>query len=1157
MRKILLATLFLFSFFISKSQSTGDTLVVSGFKYGSTTRDTVINFPNNNNTYEKIILKYNMRCKNALISTQAAPDQGCGEWDYSCNTYIVDSTKIENALNTNPNYVISNFSGNTFSYTSQFLYDYYNFSQTNVALNSIISENQYTVGTGNVASPNVLNTSEKSGRSQILFTAAELLSAGFTAGNIDGILLNVSNAGGVANFLKVEMQHTNASSLTSGTVALNGFTNVYNSNYTFSNGNNRLQFHTSFVWNGTSNVLIDLSFTNTNASSPIILNGNTTASSMALYANNNYALDVSSLGHVNLSANNLSNISNELTVSFWVYGNASMMPAQTSIIYGYGANPNERNLNVHLPWSDGSIYFDCGYSAGGYDRINNAASASEQGGQWNHWAFTKNTVTGNMTIYLNGNVWVSGTGKTKPISILTLILGKDKDLLKNYKGKLNEFTIWNKALSITDIQTWMNKSINASHPFYSNLIAYYKMAEGNGLTINETKNNLTSTGVNLQWTYDRGNKLTRMFSETTVRPNVVFLRGNYSVSVTTVTVKDSIQRSLSVVENYSVTSNVTVVPVTNDVVNLVSTVNLTQALPLNVYNGDTGVLTGTLPVTSSSILTIYNLNYYKRYPFYNEIMSFVTPYGKGLDLGVKGKTWYYDVTDFAPLLKGSKRLLMTLGGQNQEQMDLDFIFIIGTPPQNVLEFNQLWQGAARAGGAAIGNINNDSRFELLNVPTLSTGQSFKLRSTITGHGAQGEFQQNGGQINHYFNVNGGTNEYTWPISMECSTNPIFPQGGTWIYDRQGWCPGKSSLLKEFDLTPFVTAGTSVSMDYGCSSPPVPSGDYRYIVANQLITYGAANHSLDARVVEVLAPSDRVEYSRANPICASPVILIQNSGSTPLTSVDIDYWANTSPNKETFTWTGNLAFMDTATVVLPISNLWQYGTLPADNVFHVELKKANTSVDDYSYNNSYHSTFKVAPTITNSFTIEFKTGASAVEDTYKIIDDFGNLVGASNFTAANTIFFDGYDLFDGCYTLIVEDAGSDGLQWWANTAQGAGYVRIRDSSNTIIKTFQSDFGSRFEFSFSTRNALYLGIRKDEITSEINLYPNPSHGKFIIEGKDIENSEIKITDLLGHVLNVASQKNKNAIEFNTANLLNGMYIVFITKNNTVNTKKIIIE
>ena len=46
-----------------------------------------------------------------------------------------------------------------------------------------------------------------------------------------------------------------------------------------------------------------------------------------------------------------------------------------------------------------------------------------------------------------------------------------------------------------------------------------------------------------------------------------------------------------------------------------------------------------------------------------QIMSFVTPYGIGLDLGPEGKTWYFDLTDYAPIFKGNKRITVSGGGQ--------------------------------------------------------------------------------------------------------------------------------------------------------------------------------------------------------------------------------------------------------------------------------------------------------------------------------------------------------------------------------------------------------------------------------------------------------------------------------------------------------------
>ncbi|MBA3683213.1 MAG: T9SS type A sorting domain-containing protein [Bacteroidetes bacterium] len=1156
MKRIILLSFLFLTVLSTIAQVPGDTIVVKAFKYGSATRDTLLQFPNGTLTFEKIILKYNMRCKNALISTQTLPNQGCGEWDYSCNTYIVDSSRTENDLNLQPNYIVSNYTATTFPYVTQPVYDYYNYNQTNVVLNNIISENQYTVGAGSSSLPDFLKADERSGRSQILYTATELTSAGFTAGNIDGILLNVTNAGGGVNFFKVGIQHSSATTLNSNTVTVTGFTNVFNQNFSFVTGSNRLQFHTSFVWNGTSNVLIDLAFTNTVPNNPIVFSGSSNASIMSLYAKNNYALDLSALGHLPLNTSMLSSINNEITVAFWSYGNSSQLPTNTSLLEGYAANPNLRNLNLHLPWSDNNMYFDCGYSAGGYDRINKVATPAEQGGQWHHWAFTKNATTGNMKIYLDGLLWSSGTGKTKPISILTLILGKDALLSNNlnYKGKINEFTIWDKELALNDIQSWMNKPIGATHPFYTNLVAYYKMNEGTGLLINDTKNSLTSTGVNLQWTYDFGHNLKRTFSETNLRPNIIFVRGTYATTATTVTTKDSVAHNPNVVMQYSITSNATVTPVINDAVVLVATSNSYAATPSKIYDGDTGVLTGTVATTPTGTLVISNLNYYKRFPFYNEIMSFVTPYGKGLDLGVKGKTWYYDITDYTPILKGPKRLLMTMGGENQEQMDLDFIFIVGTPPRNVVEYKQLWQGGARYGGVLIQNITNNARFEPLTVPMHASGQAFKMRSTITGHGAQGEFQQNGGQVNHLLNINGGPYEFSWIISTECSTNPIYPQGGTWLYDRQGWCPGQTSLTKEFNLTASVTPGSTVTLDYHTSNPPVSTGDYRYIVAQQLVTYGGANHSNDAAIIDVLAPTDKVLYSRTNPMCSSPLILVRNTGSGALTSLDIEYWVNNSSVKQTHTWTGNLAFMDTIRIPLPVGTLWQTGITSTNNKFKVELKKANGVVDDYSFNNIYSSDFVVPAWVPDNFSIEFKTN-NLVHNTYTIIDDNGNIVGQSNFTDPNTVYQD-YFTLNGCYTLIVDDVNGDGLSWWANTAQGTGYVRLRDNFNNIIKTFQPDFGSRFEYSFTTNGP--LSVKENKLAVSLNLYPNPAHDKFIIDGSELEGAKVVITNVIGQtiVLPVTSKKS-DVMEFNTSSLSKGIYFVTITKDGNIATKKVVVN
>ena len=142
------------------AQSPGDTIVVETFNYTQThgwpwsglIRDTMIDFPDNPDlTFEKIIMLYNMRCKDGLVSTTTDRNKGCGEWDYSCNTYITDSSRVDSVLSFTSSHYISAFTGSTFSYVDVPLYDYYQYRQKDVQINSTNSETLNTVGSGNLS----------------------------------------------------------------------------------------------------------------------------------------------------------------------------------------------------------------------------------------------------------------------------------------------------------------------------------------------------------------------------------------------------------------------------------------------------------------------------------------------------------------------------------------------------------------------------------------------------------------------------------------------------------------------------------------------------------------------------------------------------------------------------------------------------------------------------------------------------------------------------------------------------------------------------------------------------------------------------------------------------------------------------------------------
>ncbi len=1140
MRKLILMLVAGFLLSGLQAQQPGDTIVVKAFKYGSTSRDSLIAFPSGSLTFEKIIMKYNMRCKNGLVSTQTAPDQGCGEWDYSCNTFIVDSSRIEEVPSTHPEYIITGNTGNVFRYKNTPIYDYYRFRQIPVTLQSVTTENPYQIGSGTASVS--LNTDLHSGKYQILIRASELMAAGFSAGAIQGLMLDVVN-GGSAQFFKMGIRHTSLNALSPDSLELTGLTEVYNQHVTFVTGSNRLQFHTPFMWDGVSNVMLQITFTNSVTGNPVVLAGTSTPYTSVLSASNNYSLYLGSSALVTLNTAMMGTISNQVTVSFWSYGNPDLLPANTTILYGYANTPGQRHLNMHLPWANGSVYFDCGFS-GSFDRIYKAATPSEYEGQWNHWAFTKNTTTGVMNIYLNGSLWQTGTGLTKTMSILNLLLGNNNSQDAN-------LAIWDKALSASEIKGWMRRLPDTGHPSWGNLVAYYKVGEGSGDTLTDLKHNLTSGGVNMQWGFDRGEKLGTLFTESTIRPNVKLLRGTYVIDTLHVWAFDSVQRNPNTVKKYTITP---ALPgsAQHDVVTLVSTSQLYAASPVKYNDGDADTLLYTVNVLPDDSIVIASLPYFRRFPWYNEIMSFVTPYGKGLDLGMDGKTWYFDVTDFSPLLKGNKRMMMT-GGVYQEDLDIDFWFIVGTPPRNVLEFNQLYQGYARAGQASIAAINNNTRFAPQNIPLLTAGEFFKVRAVITGHGNEGEFQQNGGVVYHYLRVNDTLNTHNWSLHKECSFNPVFPQGGTWVYDRQGWCPGEYSLLKEFDISSLVNGGDTATIDYHCS-PPTMSGAYNYLAAIQLVTYGAPNHTLDAAITEINAPSTKVEYSRRNPICASPELVVNNTGSTTIHSLEISYWLNNAAIKQNYIVTDTILPFQQKIITLPTGALWDHDLKPTDNVFRAQILKVNLATDNYLLNNTFASPFEVSERIPRKFIVEVRTNNYYSENSYKIYDEAGNVVpGTSTFTASNTYYRDTLTL-DGCYKLKVTDSGNDGMQWWANTAQGSGFVRLKKTNGQLIRTFEADFGGGFEYQFSTVDDSGIGESSEDL--DIRLYPNPASGYFILEGNDIRPEYFGLEDMTGKVFKVPVEASGSTLKIETSALAPGLYRAILSTPESTRVFKVLV-
>ena len=225
---------------------------------------------------------------------------------------------------------------------------------------------------------------------------------------------------------------------------------------------------------------------------------------------------------------------------------------------------------------------------------------------------------------------------------------------------------------------------------------------------------------------------------------------------------------------------------------------------------------------------------------------------------------------------------------------LDFEFIEGTPPRTPLMLSNVYKNGAAGYSYTSSNDFESNQMPEVLVPIHADAKEFKLQFVPSGHGQAGEFTPN---ISYTAKVNGSVVGGNPIWKDDCGFNAIWPQGGTWIFDRANWCPGEAVPIFNHEITPYIDAQDSARIDINFSAFN-PNGDASYSCAVQLFQYKEANFNLDAEMIDILSPSTKDAYSRFNPVCDKPTIKIRNSGSELLTSLEIEYGLEGGTRKHT-------------------------------------------------------------------------------------------------------------------------------------------------------------------------------------------------------------------------------------------------------------------
>ncbi len=563
-----------------------------------------------------------------------------------------------------------------------------------------------------------------------------------------------------------------------------------------------------------------------------------------------------------------------------------------------------------------------------------------------------------------------------------------------------------------------------------------------------------------------------------------------------------------------------------------------------------------------------------------ELARVITPYGGYMATNQAGYSnnwkhkYVFDVTDFVHLLRDDVMIRAFYDGWSSGfAVSLDFKFIEGTPDREVIKLQNMYQGG--------GNYQNSGvTFELNNFPQKTFEMpadmhSAKLRVTISGHGFDNnvncaEFCEK----DYYVKVGGNQIAAQAMWRDDCGFNPIYPQGGTWIYNRANWCPGDKTNTYEHDLTPYVTPGSPVDLDvdiesYFWSGTQSPY----YIYSVQLVTYRDYNYMNDAAVLDIIQPSTADPHKRLNPSCGQPVFMLKNEGENPLTSVNVEYGV-TGGGTCTYTWTGNLPFMQSEEVTLP-SMAWT-GYDPNDQTFNIKITSVNGGTDDNPLNDEMSSSFEV-PTATYppDLKIRIQTNNRGYENGYVLTDVDGTIISERlvGSLGNNTVYEDEVNLTPNCYILRIFDSAGDGLQWWANSAQGNGSAFIfRADVPFPLKTFQSDFGSEihYEFTIGTLGGIphsgdCTAVGNEDIAqqaSQLSVLPNPNNGLFTVELKDINvaNAQLSILNLLGqsvHEAHLGTIQGAFAQSVDLRELPKGLYLVHLEYDGGQLSRKVLVE
>jgi hypothetical protein len=344
---------------------------------------------------------------------------------------------------------------------------------------------------------------------------------------------------------------------------------------------------------------------------------------------------------------------------------------------------------------------------------------------------------------------------------------------------------------------------------------------------------------------------------------------------------------------------------------------------------------------------------------------------------------------------------------------------------------------------------------------------FSIKSIISGHGHEGpNYCCEWVSKSHHYIIN-DSKEHTWNVWEDCGNNPIYPQGGTWPFDRAGWCPGTKVHEEIFELTHLVNPGQTIKFDYEIEK--IEDSDEKdgiYRISHQLFSFGPPNFKRNLEILDIINPSSNDRFSRINPTLGDAKVLIRNIGTEQIRRIKF-YYGLEFGKKTIHHWTGDLKFLDSTTIILPIND---WTGLKKNQSFFVEAATINGRIDENEIDNKIISNVNIPPVFPTTFIIKLKTNnfGRAKQNAFSIHDHQKKVYYSESQFLDNTDYDIMIKLEDGLYQFVFNDFNEDGIDklWWRekDSVGTAGTLGFYDLDQNLLKTFPSDFGQEILMDF---------------------------------------------------------------------------------------------